>query len=943
MKSSNDDSNLHGEVPRNGKGTETAPFAVSVRYGLAILSVGVALGTGLLLQNFHFRVPAASLLLIAVAIASWYAGRGPAVLAVILATISCYWFFVEPVRTIYIGYSDLPFFLIFTAFAILLCWFGTVRRRIEADVRGSEERFRTLVRFSFDVYWESDAQHRFTRQEFSERLTDAPTRGSEIGKRRWEIPYLEPDEESWRQHRATMDAHLPFRDFELARPTPDGGKRYVSVSGLPVFDEAGRFLGYRGVGRHITERKRAEEHLRRLNRELRAISDCNQALLRATDEPTLLTDICRIVCEEAGYRMTWVGYAEHDETKTVHPVAWAGAEEGYLATARITWADTERGRGPAGTTIRSGKTCYVQDYAVDPLFAPWRESAAQRGFRSGIVLPLKEEQGTVFGCLCIYSAQPNAFTVEEIRLLEELAGDLAFGIVTLRSAAAGKRAEEALRQSEAYLAEAQRLSHTGSWAFDVASDKYVYASEECARIFEFDGQQGFPSREAISRLIHPEDWSGVNDAFEKTLWEKSDTASEFRITLPSGTVKHVHAIRHPILNDAGEVGKLVGTVIDVTDRKRAEDALRDSETRFRTFVDHAADAFFMLDERGTIIDVNQAACESLGYTRQELLGMKPMTFHLDSDRAQMESAAEQAAAGETVVDKHWHRRKDGALFPVEVHTSLVSYGGHRFLLKVARDITDRVRADEQHDRLHQLEADLAHINRVSMMGELAASIAHELGQPLSGVVTNGSACLRWLARDAPNLEEARETAHRIVRDGKRAGEIIARIRALTTKAETPNERLALNGTIQDVLALVANEATRGGVVIRTQFADDLAAVAGDRVQLQQVMLNLVLNGIEAMSGVSDRSREVVITTQNLEPDQVQVTVEDSGIGLDPNTCDKIFEAFYTTKSAGMGMGLSISRSIVQAHGGRLWATAKDGPGTRFHFTLPKYREDESHA
>ena len=689
----------------------------------------------------------------------------------------------------------------------------------------------------------------------------------------------------------------------------------------------------------ITDRKRAEEAFGRLNRELRAISNCNQILLRASDEQSLPEEICRIVCEEAGYRVAWVAYAEHDEAKSVRPAAWTGTEEGYLANLGITWADTQHGWGPTGTAIRSGKSCCIQDFATDTRMATWRESAVLRDFRSGIALPLKDECGDAFGSLTIYSEQPNAFNSEEIRLLEELASDLAFGIVTLRSRAA---------------------------------------------------------------------------------------------------------------------------------RQRAEETLREGETRFRTFVDHAADALFIYDfEQGTIVDVNRQACESLGYTRQELIGTTAVAFHLESDRAQMESLAERAAAGETVIDTHWHRRKDGTLFPVEVHTSQYWYGGRRFLLKVARDITDRKRAEEalrrseaylaegqrlshtgsfawsaaslqsiywseemfrifglnpqegvpsaeafwqrihpedldrtrelllkaaggnmhyEHDhrillpdgtvkhihaighpvlgengqvadyvgtavdvtdrkraeeereRLRQLEADLAHINRVGMMGELAASIAHEVNQPLSGVVVNANACLRWLAGDSPNLDEAREAVRRIVRDGKRAGDVIARIRALATKTATAKERLYLNEAVREVVAFAGDQLRKNRVAVRTELADDLLPVSGDRVQLQQVVLNLVMNGIEAMSSVEERPRELIIRTQNDDAGQVRVTVQDSGKGLDPQSMERMFEAFYTTKHGGMGMGLAISRSIIQNHGGKLWAVANDGPGISVQFTIPKYQQ-----
>jgi PAS domain S-box-containing protein len=387
---------------------------------------------------------------------------------------------------------------------------------------------------------------------------------------------------------------------------------------------------------------------------------------------------------------------------------------------------------------------------------------------------------------------------------------------------ARKKAEEALRRSEAYLAEAQRLSHTGSFAFDVASNKYVYISEEFLRTFELDAQQNLPLGEAVSRFIHAEDRAKVKEATDRAFGEKIDYDVEYRIVLPHRSVKHIHAIGHPILDQAGQLVEYVGTVIDITERKRAE---------------------------------------------------------------------------------------------------------------------------QEREMLQQLQAQLAHMDRISILGELAASIAHEVNQPLAGIVSSGGACLRWLAADPPNLEEVRESIRRIVGAGKHAGEVIARIRALTKRAAAPEEKLNLNETIREVLVLVGDEAKRNKVTVRTVFADGLSPVFGDRVQLQQVLLNLIINAIEAMSSVSvsERSRELVITTRNTDAEQVQVTVEDSGTGIDANAIQKIFDPFYTTKSTGMGMGLSISRSILQHHGGRLWATAKASPGAIFHFALPKYHEEESNA
>ena len=247
------------------------------------------------------------------------------------------------------------------------------------------------------------------------------------------------------------------------------------------------------------------------------------------------------------------------------------------------------------------------------------------------------------------------------------------------------------------------------------------------------------------------------------------------------------------------------------------------------------------------------------------------------------------------------------------------------------DVTERKQGEEA---LRKSRAELAHVTRVTTLGEMTASIAHEINQPLSGIVTNSSACLRWLSGDSPNLDEAREAVRRIIRDGNRAGEVITRIRALVSKTDTEKSRLDVNDAIQEVAALAQGEVRRNSVELRTELAHDLPPVVGDRVQLQQVILNLVMNGVEAMALVADRPRELLIYSHQYESDKVLVAVRDSGTGLHLENLDQLFEPFFSTKPQGMGMGLAISRSIIESHGGRLWAVPNDGPGVTFEFALP---------
>jgi len=254
--------------------------------------------------------------------------------------------------------------------------------------------------------------------------------------------------------------------------------------------------------------------------------------------------------------------------------------------------------------------------------------------------------------------------------------------------------------------------------------------------------------------------------------------------------------------------------------------------------------------------------------------------------------------------------------------------------RVRKSQEDQKRAEET---LRRSQAELAHVRRVVTMGELAASIAHEINQPLAAIVNNGSACLRWLAGDAPNLVEAQEAARRIVRDGNRAAEVITRIRGFLRKTGSEKSRLDINQTIREIAAVVRHEAVESGVDLRMDLAADVPPVLGDRIQLQQVILNLLMNGMEAMSLVKDGRRELLVSTRKSEGDKVLVTVRDSGVGVDQESLEKMFDAFYTTKTQGMGMGLAISRSIVEDHGGELWAVTDDGGGATFQFTLLRHK------
>jgi len=517
---------------------------------------------------------------------------------------------------------------------------------------------------------------------------------------------------------------------------------------------------------------------------------------------------------------------------------------------------------------------------------------------------------------------------------------------------AAREAERNLRRSEAYLAEAQHLSHTSSWAWDIRRGDFLYRSAELYRLFGFDPDDPAATTQAILARIDPEDVPRLSDLHHQIMREKKTAQFEFdfRIELPDGTIRHAHSVAHPVLDRTGELVEFVGTHMDVTEQHNARDklekamiALRESEQRFRDYAETASDWLWETgaDHRFTRYSEHTevpGAIGVMGHFRWDIasdLAAEPDKWR--QHRATLNAHLPFRDLGYRTVNR------EGA--PIYVRTSGKPFfdadGKFRGYRGVSTDVTAMIRAEQAEQALLKAQAELAHVTRVTTLGELTASIAHEINQPLAAIVTNAEACLSWLDRTPADLGAARRSVEWIVDDSNRASEVIRRVRALAKKTGIEKTPLDINVVVTDVMSLVARELTSQDVVLHMALAPTLPPIFGDRVQLQQVIINLVMNGIEAMQPVTDRKRELLIVSAEDDAQGVAIAVTDSGIGIADHDAERLFNPFFTTKSGGMGMGLSICRSIVEAHGGRLSAARNARAGATFRFTLPLHQEGAS--
>jgi PAS domain S-box-containing protein len=646
----------------------------------------------------------------------------------------------------------------------------------------------------------------------------------------------------------------------------------------------------------------------------------------------LIETLLRIAVEHAGAERGLLILLQGDEPRTAAE-ATTGRGQVEVTLRQTAVSSAELPESVLHYVMRTRESVILDDALAQNPFSG-DEYIGEKHARSVLCLPLVK-QAKLIGVLYLENKlASHAFTPARISVLELLASQAA---ISLENA----RLYNDLREREARIRRLVDSNIIGIMIGD-SRGRILEANEALLDMLGYSREDLIAGRLRWTKLTPPE-------------WAPADQDALAQLSA-TGTCRPYE--KEYSRKDGNRVPVLVGGaffepkrdegvvfVIDMTERKRAEEALRDSEQRFRDYAETASDWLWETgpDHRVTRISEHLNA---VGIAPSRIPGVARWDIATD-----VESEPEKWRRHQAMLDAHQpfrdfvYRTSNATGSPVYVQSSgkpiYDTNGNFLGYRGTGTDITARIRADHAEEALRKAQAELAHVTRVTTLGEMTVSIAHEINQPLAAVVANAEACLRWLDRGTPDLDAARRSVEWIVDDGNRASEVIRRIRALASKTDIEKVLLDANDVVSEIIALVQRESISQRVSLRTEFAPALPMILGDRVQLQQVIINLAMNGIEAMQPVTDRARELVIRTSQDDPRQVVVSVTDCGVGIAAENTDRLFNAFFTTKSSGMGMGLSICRSIVEAHGGRLSASGNEGPGATFQFVLPVHREEAS--
>jgi PAS domain S-box-containing protein len=874
------------------------PMPAILRYGIAVLSVAIAIGLCFfLLQYFEAKLTP---FLFAVAATVWYAGTGPGVLAIVLSVLSLNYLFLRPAFSLSpISYADLVYltFCIFCALAV--GWVSAVRRRAEQELRQAREELEATVAERTASLRRSEAYlaeaQRLSHCGVTAYKGSTVFYGSEeiyriwgfdpaqgVPSRKAVLQRIHPDDRD-RLNAEVERALGEKRRYSAAYRIvlPDGTVKHLESIGQPVFSTNGELVEVVATQIDVTERKRAEEALREREAKIRRLVDSNIIGI-------FVWDFDGRILEANDEFLRMVSYDRED-----------------LVSGRIRWAEL------TPPDWRERNNARIEQQKSSGRFEPFeKEFTRKDGSRVPVLIggATFEEGGS----------QGVAFVLD----------------LTER-----KRAEQALREREAQLAEARRelrqmidtiqipvASYTAEARRDfvnAAWKQYTGLSDEAALGTEW------------SVVAHPDHIATGEKMWRDAFATGEPWHTEERVRRADGQYRWFAIDRVAARDDNGKIIKWYGTAYDIEDRKRAEDALRESEYKLRQIIDTIPAHVVRYQPDGAADFMNQTFSEFLG-PGVGFDNLSSVVHPEDYPKRSRDWDTHVAAAEPYDIEMRlrradgvyrWHRSRRVPLR--DANGAIVNWYG------AGHDIDDQKRAEEAY-REAQLE--LAHANRVATVGQLTASITHEVNQPITAAVTYALAARRFLSAEPPNLHEVDDALSLIVKEGNRAGEVVGRIRALIKKAPARKDAVAINDAILEVIALTRTEAANNSVSVRTQLAEGLPPVQGDRVQLQQVLLNLIINAIEAMRDVSEAERELLISTRH-EPDGVSVEVRDSGPGFAPAALERVFEAFYTTKPGGLGLGLSICRSIIEAHNARLWASPNVPRGAIFGFIAPAHPED----
>lgn len=701
--------------------------------------------------------------------------------------------------------------------------------------------------------------------------------------------------------------------------------------------------------------RKSEAELRKTQRALQCLSDCNQAMVRTTEESDLLDEICCNIVDTGGYRMAWVGFSEQDKGKTVLPAAKAGCEEGYLENIKISWEDNEFGRGPTDMAIRTGKPIINKDIMKNPNYAPWKTKAIKHGFASSIALPLIAADQTL-GALNVYASEPDAFDEKEVELLMELAGDLSYGIMALRTQAEKKQAEEELKESEAryrYLFEKAPISIILLEKDGKMADVNPYHISQI-------GKNRTTKKDYIGKniVMYPSVVNaGLSEKYEALLRGKPfDVKGVYFPTTSGGTEAYLNVKGVPLFKD----GKVFGAISiheDITELKQMEKAFRKSEERYRSLTKTARDAIILADNDGKIISWNNGARAIFGYKEKEVLD-KPLTMLMPeryrnahaNGITQTKSTNKFKMMGKTV--ELQGLKKNKREFPIEISFSNWKAGKDIFYSGIIRDLSERRQAEE---KTKEQQQQLIQADKMKTLGILVAGVAHEINNPNTLIKINIPVLFDIWNGTIPILEkyfkehgdfalggfpyiEVRKSLPKLL-SGVLSGShqidnIVKKLKNFTQYDPQNRKKIDINGVVKEAVELTDSLIKKSTTAFSVEYADNLPKVIGNFQELEQVIVNLITNSCQALP---DKKKGIHIhTSYDVKSKKVLVTISDKGIGISARHLKMIMDPFFTTKrdSGGTGLGLSISFNIIKVHNGTLEFSSEEGKGTKAKVVLP---------